>query len=279
MALKKFAGNCPVWFGIVITLLLIVVEILVGVVSYGVEDPVMLRLVATVVRGLGAVLWLVLLYRLGWLGASGVSRLGDWRLWVLVLALTVYDVGAHMWAFFGDLRLPIEDPVLAAVTALRHIVDGGLTQELAFRGLVLCALVQAWGRSRRGLVKSALVSSAIFGLVHVVNLVAVLAIGDKAAAMVGMQVVSTLLAGVYYAALVLYGGSFWPVAVIHAALNATVNVRAIATPGFEETMSAWVIIILSQIPMVILGIHLLMRASARTDDVGAEPREVVVPGC
>ncbi len=278
MALKRFARNRPVWFGIVITLLLIVVQVLTGVVAYGAEDPVTRTLLVTVVRGLGAVLWLVLLCRLGWLGMSGVSRLGDWRLWGLVLVLMAYDVGAHMWAFFGDFRLPIENPAFAAVTALNHIVDGGLTQELVFRGLVLCALVQAWGRSRRALAKSTLVSSLIFGLAHAVNLVMVLATGDKAAAMVGMQMASTLLAGVYYAALVLYGGTFWPVAVIHAALNAAINVRAIATPGFEETMSAWVTIVLSQIPMVILGICLLMRASARSEDARLGAQGVVVPG-
>lgn len=278
MAIKRFAGRRPVWFGIVITLLLVVVQVVAGVVAYGAKDPVTRSLLVTAVRGLGAVLWLVLLYRLGWLRASGVSRLGDWLLWVLVLVLVVYDVGAHMWAFFGNFRLPIEDPAFALATALDHIIDGGLTQELVFRGLVLCALVQVWGRSRRGLAKSTLVSSVIFGLVHSVNLIMVLATGDKAAAMVGMQVVSTLLAGIYYAALVLYGGSFWPVAVIHAALNATINVRAIATPGFEETMSAWVTIVLSQIPMVILGVYLLMRKGARAEEARVEPLGAVVPG-
>ena len=278
MAMKRFAGNRPVWFGIVITLLLVVVQVLAGVAAYSVEDPVTRTLLVTVVRGLGAVLWLVLLYRLGWMGASGLSRLGDWRLWVLVLVLMVYDVGAHMWAFFGDFRLPIEDPAFAAATALNNIIDGGLTQELVFRGLVLCALVQAWGRSRRALIKSTLVSSLVFGLAHAINLVTVLVTGDKAAAMVGMQMVSTLLAGIYYAALVFYGGTFWPVAVIHAALNATINVRAIATPGFEETMSAWVTIVLSQIPMVILGVYLMLRKSARADDARVEPQGAVVPG-
>jgi len=276
--MKRFAGNRPVWFGIVITLLLIVIQVLAGVVAYGVEDPVTRTILVTVVRGLGAALWLVLLYRLGWMGASGLSRLGDWRLWGLVLVLMVYDVGAHMWAFFGDFRLPIGDPAFAAATALNNIIDGGLTQELVFRGLVLCALVQAWGRSRSALIKSALVSSLVFGLAHAINLVTVLVTGDQAAAMVGMQMVSTLLAGIYYAALVFHGGTLWPVAVIHAALNATINVRAIATPGFEETMSAWVTIVLSQIPMVILGVYLLLRKSARAEDARVEPQGAVVPG-
>jgi membrane protease YdiL (CAAX protease family) len=41
-----------------------------------------------------------------------------------------------------------------------------LGEELVFRGLVLCALVRAWGRSRRGLVGSALFASLLFAVVH-----------------------------------------------------------------------------------------------------------------
>jgi hypothetical protein len=276
MALRRFAGNRPVWFGIVITLAFTVLQIVAGMVAYGIQDPVTRTLVATLIRGLGAVIWLVLLARLGWLRAAGVSGRGTWRLWGLVLALMVYDVGLHMWAFFGDFDLPIEDPTLAGATALSHLIDGGLTQELVFRGLILCALVQAWGRSRRSLIKSGLVSSLIFGSVHVVNLVVVIASGAKSAAMVGMQVLSTLLAGVLYAGLVLYGGTFWPAALLHAMLNVTTNVRAIATPGFEETMAAWVTIVLGQLPLAALGLYLLWQAGARRDPVEAGRQKAVV---
>jgi membrane protease YdiL (CAAX protease family) len=46
----------------------------------------------------------------------------------------------------------------------------GVFEEAGFRGVVLVALVRAWGSTSKGLVRAIVVSSALFGLLHLLNL-------------------------------------------------------------------------------------------------------------
>ena len=150
------------------------------------------------------------------------------------------------------------DPARAASVALNMMVDGGF-QEIAFRGLVLYGLVRIWAGSKRGMFKSVLVSSVLFGGLHILNVVA----RGRGLPVTLLQIAETLLSGIYYAALVLYGQSIWPVVVWHGLLNAIVSARAIGLPDFQETVPMWTLILLSSLPLLIYGVHLLRRLPPR----------------
>lgn len=260
---KRFAARHPVLFGLAITLLFIVMQVVVGALASGLGDAVQQNLVTTLGRLVSALVLVAILAGLGWLRAAGVVRLGTWQLWLLTLGILVYSVVLYLLAFFGDLRLAVSDPALAGAVALNHIVGVALGEELAFRALVLYGLVRVWGDSRRGMLKSVLISALIFGVVHILNALMVLLGSDKPLPMVLFQVVGSFLGGVYKAAIVLFGGSLWPAVILHGVVNAAVNVKAVNTPGFAETTSAWLFILLTDLPLVALGLYLLRRTKLR----------------
>lgn len=84
------------------------------------------------------------------------------------------------------------------------------------------------------------------------------------APVVGLLVLDSFLAGIFYAAVVLRGRSIWPVVAIHLLLNAYVGARAVGVAGFEETTSAWMIILLLGLPLPVLGLYLLRGVNERT---------------
>lgn len=101
-------------------------------------------------------------------------------------------------------------PGLAAAPAWRFAVAGVLTatvafgEEVVFRGVVLRVLL------RRGVRTAVLGSSACFGAMHVVNLLA----GDHPVTVVA-QVLMAAGLGVAFAAVTLATGSLWPALAVH----------------------------------------------------------------
>ena len=229
-----------------------------GIAAYAVPGGPGSELAAAAVKLVGAALYVLALRRLGWMSAKGDVPGRGWRPWLLALPAIVYSLIVSQLVFFGSLRFEMPDPAHAAAVALNMIVDGGF-QELAFRGLLLLALARAWGSSRRGVVASVLVSAALFGGMHVLNLLA----RDKPLSLTLLQIAETTLSGITYAALVLAGGSIWPVVAWHGLLNALVSARAIGIPDFRETTSMWALVILANLPLLVYGVILLARQRPR----------------
>ena len=189
---------------------------------------------------------------------SGDRAPPRWRPWRLALPAIVYSLVAGQVALFGVLGFDVPDPAHAASVALNMIVDGGL-QEIAFRGVLLCGPVRVWGGSRRGIAASVLLSAALFGGLHILNVAG----RGKALPVTLLQIADTLLSGITYAALVLYGGSIWPVVLWHGLLNAAASARAVGVPGFEETTAMWVRAILYSLPLTLYGLVLFRRLPPR----------------
>lgn len=256
--LKWFASDHPIRFGLVTTLLLwvlyIVAAVLAAIVSRGAPGH---QLVEAVGRAAASLLFLFVLWRFRWLSAAGVTRLGGWQAWLLALPVLVYEIVTHFYAMFGDLAFVVSDPAVAGFSALDGIA-AGLMEEIAFRGVVLYGLVRVWGDSARGITRSVLASALIFGAAHLIHI----GLGSPAPQTI-LLALSTFLAGIYYAAFVLHGRSIWPAVVLHALLNGIVNLKAVGIAGFEETVSAWLLIVLFQLPVVLVGAYLLRSVSPR----------------
>ena len=257
-ALKRFATNRPIIFGCLVVLVFVVFIILAGVLTYPMPGGPGAETVAAGTKLVGAAVLLLLLWRLGWLRAAGITYRGGWRPWLFVLPAMVYSLIAVQYAFFGGIDFDLPDPTHAASVALNMIVDGGL-QEIVFRGVLLYALVRVWADTKRGVIMSVLISSVLFGGLHILNLF----VAGRALSVALLQIADTVISGTYYAALVLYGQSIWPVVLWHGLLNAIVSVRAISTPGFEETVSMWTLFVLSNLPLLIYGAYLLYRLRPR----------------
>lgn len=121
-----------------------------------------------------------------------------------VLAFPAATVAA---GYLGGLREV--DPSTIGL-AIASVVLAGVAEELAFRGVLLRALLPC------GTARAVAVSSALFGLMHVANL----ALGAAWHATV-LQVVFAAMAGTGYAAMRRRTGSLWPPIVLHAVYDAT----------------------------------------------------------
>ncbi len=256
--LKRFAADSPIAFSSVTTVFLWVCYIASGVAASLLVTTAEGQQIANAAgRFMAALVFLGVLWRLGWLSAAGITRLGAWRSWLLVLPVLVYEILAHLYAFYGSPSLEAPESFLAWAVALNGAA-AGLLEEVVFRALVLYALVRLWGDTRHGILKSALVSALFFGAAHLIHL----ALG-RPAPLVLLLFVSAFLGGIYYAGFALYAGSVWPAVALHVLLNAVDGAQAVNNPRFAETVSGWLLVLALQLPAVGLGIWLLRRVPPR----------------
>ncbi len=258
-AIRRFASQRAMAFGVMMTFVLVALYIVAGIAA-AVFSTVATgqQTVEAVGRLAGSVLIIWMLWRVGWVSDAGIVRLGAWSAWLLVLPFLAYQIVVHMFAFFADTDFGLPDPAMAGAVAL-NASAAGLLEELVFRGVILCALLKAWANSTGGLARSVLLSSFLFGAAHLIRI----GLGQPVA-VVSLLALDGLLAGIYYAAFVLYARSVWPAVAIHALLNAVVGARAVGTAGFEETVAAWLVILVLKLPAVAFGLYLLRRVRSNT---------------
>lgn len=134
-------------------------------------------------------------------------------------------------------------PTFVFLTAMELVV--GFSEELVFRGFILRALLPG------GATRAVLVSSALFGLVHLGNI-----IYGASVVVTLLQVVGVFAFGVGMAAIVLRGGAFWPVILIHALSNAALRFSYITPQRLPTPLISAIVMTL----MLIYGAVLLWRA-------------------
>jgi membrane protease YdiL (CAAX protease family) len=196
-------------------------------------------------------LLLLVAWRLDWLRPAGITRPGSWRVWILTAAVVLYFYVGYRYAFFGT--MPPEPGVLFRLPAARAMfarqVVVGFVEETLFRGVLLYALVRAWGTTRRGLAGAIMTPALLFGSLHILQL----ATGNATAAVL-LTMGLSVLSGLWLGALVVRWGSIWPGVAIHAASNMVVNIGALAVPDFVPATSAFVVATLMEVPLLLLGV-------------------------
>ena len=131
---------------------------------------------------------------------------------------------------------------LAFLVVMELVV--GFSEELVFRGLILRALLPS------GATRAVLVSSALFGLVHLGNIVY-----GASVAVTLFQVVGACAFGIGMAAIVLRGGALWPAMLIHALANAALRFSYITPQRLPTPLMSAIVMTL----MLIYGAALLWR--------------------
>jgi len=207
---------------------------------------------------IGRALWigvlLLVLRSLGWLHSAGVTQAGSRQAWLLILAPLAYEIVVFAYAMTGDLDFSIPDPVLTAIVSA-FLLTHAVFEELAFRGLVMHALLRARGASRRGIVLSAVVSALLFAGMHLVYVLG----GDSLAVGLLRGVVAISL-GIVFGALVVRGKSIWPAAVFHGVLNAAGYVN-LANSGSSPGAGDWLLLSVLTVPLAVFGLYLLRGAA------------------
>ena len=249
---KHFALKSPFLFGIALLILYAFLTALAYPVHYlFLENEVGQLYGDAVAKFIVFLFFLAVLWRFGWISLSGITRLGNIRVWPVIAGLLVYSVLTQLYAFTGSLTIALPNPQLATANWV-FAFSTALVEETMVRGLVLIAMIMAWGSTKGGQFKAILFSSLLFGLIHLFNLMV------RPPGVVLVQALIVTLPGIFYAALVLTYRTLWPVIVIHWLGNAAVNIKLIGYENYQETFSMWILFGISLIPLLAYSAYLFL---------------------
>jgi membrane protease YdiL (CAAX protease family) len=277
-SIGRFATRHPVWFALAAsvtwTALLLV---LMGLASGALRRPYGDGVSSAIARLATTAMVVALVWRLGWLRASGIGRLGGWPVWLLALGGLAYGVSAGLHSFYG--RVALDPSILirtpAARTTILAVFVGALGEEVLFRGLVLHSFLRAWARNRTGVVASVVLTALLFAALHATQVLS----NDLSRSAALLLVLQTLVVSVWWGALVVVGRSIWPAVVLHFASNAVVAVQGLVTSVAGPGLLAYQRNLWLSIPLGLVGIGLLARVVHRpapldaAQGVGRPPRE------
>jgi len=248
---KNFAVNRPFLFGLVLIFIYVILGTLTYPIHYLVPENEVGQLYGdTLSKFVIFLIFLFLLWRLGWLKESRFTRLGKISIWPIVAIILVYEILSHLYAFTGDITIALPASQLAIANLVINLPTA-LVEETMYRGLTLVAMIIAWGNTKQGQIKAIILASLLFGLTHLFNIIV------RPFGVVLFQAMVVILQGMVFATIVLSFRSLWPVIIIHWFGNAAVNIKLVGNENYKETFSMWIIWAITLIPLIIYSAYLI----------------------
>lgn len=136
----------------------------------------------------------------------------------------------------------------------------GIFEEVLCRGIILNNMLNKWGYTKAGILKSVLLSSLIFGLGHLANL-----FGYSTPIRTLTQVIYTSLNGILFASVYLRCKNIWAVAILHAGYDWLQLVPSIFVPvvapatQVDTSVSSMLVTGLLYVPFALVGFFLLRK--------------------
>ena len=113
-----------------------------------------------------------------------------------------------------DGRANLTEPFYRVILFLIECLSVGFFEEILFRGILLIILIEKLNHLKNGMFVSVLISSLIFGFLHLVNLFEGASISSTM-----LQVGYSFLMGMLWAVIYLKTGNLWLVMILHATYN------------------------------------------------------------
>jgi membrane protease YdiL (CAAX protease family) len=239
------------WISVAITAAFIVATVLfVSVPASRFNDPAAREYAAAIARLVLALVAIVALRQ----SSPDALRSPTPRSWWIILPVAVYSLIVYPLLFTGTLALNLSDPNLAGGVAVNGFAAGAL-EEFVFRGLILSLWLSSGLEDQKpnNAWRAIVVSALFFSLPHVLNVFA-----GHAEARVIAQLVWSFLLGAVFACLRIVGGSIWPVAVLHGAMNAFVHVNRLGVEIQPSVLGA-VALACAPLPLCLYAAILLRK--------------------
>ncbi|MAT41400.1 MAG: hypothetical protein CL609_03590 [Anaerolineaceae bacterium] len=250
---KNFALRRPFLFGLVLIFMYVIFGYLTYPINFLFPETEIGQLFSnTAIKFTISLIFIALLWRFGWVQASGLTRFGNVKVWLVASIILVYHLLVNLRLMTGNFAIVFPDSPLA-IANLVYYFPASLMEEVMFRGLALLVMVFAWGHSKKGLVKAALLSSLLFGLIHLLNVV------ELPIEVLFLEVLVAALLGFFWAAITLATRSLWIAIILHWLTNAAVNLKLIGIDNFQETFTMHVGRTIFFIPLVIYGAYLVWK--------------------
>ena len=176
------------------------------------EDPVLAPLMSmTLTRLLGAAVFLILLLSEGYRVLNPIQK-PFWRalLFALPPFLVVVNNMPILSMLWGDAYIVHSAPVYWVWFALECLAIG-LFEELTFRGVIFLMIAEKRHTTRKGLFWSLILTSAVFGVVHLANVLLGAGIGG-----VILQIGYSFLIGAMCSVVLLKTRNIWLCVLLHA---------------------------------------------------------------
>jgi membrane protease YdiL (CAAX protease family) len=250
---KNFALRRPFLFGVLLIFMYVILVYLTYPINFLFPENEIGQLYSyAAIKLTISLLFLAILWRFEWIQASGLTCLGNVKVWLVAAVIFVYHLLVNLRFMTGDLSIVFPDSPLA-IANLVYYFPASVMEEIMFRGLTLVAMVLAWGSTQKGLVKAVLLSSLLFGLIHLFNVV------ELPIEVVFLEVLVAALLGFLWAAITLASRSLWPAIILHWLTNAAVNLKLIGIDNFQETFAMHIGRAIFFIPLVVYGAYLVWK--------------------
>jgi len=187
-----------------------------------------------------------------------------------------------VFIMFPENRFIAPNPLDYAVAALSQVIGVGIYEEVFFRGLVLKILLKKMGHSKRGIINVCIISSAIFGMVHVTNIVGVARNVEYLSVAAVLPVISQIIFatafGVLAAALFLRSGTLWIPILLHGVGNLVAqtfvsfisrgSIMQLFQTSAEMSIAEFITsTLMSAIPLLVAGLLLLKKVPSSYQDI------------
>ena len=127
---------------------------------------------------------------------------------------------------------------------------------MLFRGTILYILVRSWGNTQKRKYGSVILMSTIFALFHLVWF-----ISSAISLATAFLLAEGIIISIWWAAMVLKGGSIWPAFLAHFVVNTVVALQGISGTIMQPDLQVYIKLLLFSLPLGIIGFWLISRSS------------------
>lgn len=171
-------------------------------------------------------------------------------------------------------RFIAPNPLDFLILALSQLIGVGIFEEVLYRGLISKILLKKLGHSKRGKINACVISSVIFGMVHITNIIDIAINAEHLSVGVILPVVSQIIFatafGLLNVALFLRSGTLWIPILIHGVGNLLIQtfvafishdriLQFVQTPVEMSVPEFIISTLMSTIPLLVTGLVLLRK--------------------
>jgi membrane protease YdiL (CAAX protease family) len=206
----------------------------------------------------GIICVFILVWRLGWLKGAGITKSGTYQTWLISIIGTVYFALASLYSFYGKPSFDFSNlfnlSSSCGIISMQTLVC--IDEEMLFRGAILYILVRSWRNTQKGIFGAVILMSAIFALFHIIWFISS---GISLATV--LFLIEAIIISIWYAAMVIKGGSIWPAFLAHFVVNTVVALQGASGSIINPDLQVYIRLLLFSLPLGILGFWLTTRSS------------------
>ena len=170
-------------------------------------------IINSISRIIGGIVFVGIVYMLGYKTLFRFNRPFLKSLLVIIFGLIVAVNNFPIIAYF-DNRAAITEPIYTVYVFIIECISIGFFEEIIFRGVILLLLLQKLPKTKKGMYMAIVISSAIFGLIHLINLFSGAGFGATI-----LQIGYSFLMGMMWAVVYLKTKNIWMSVLLHSTYN------------------------------------------------------------